>query len=134
MKLPGSASLLVLLSLVASAALAQGCGSNNSTPVAPPQPGMTSTPGNDDSPTFARVNSEILQPKCVSCHSATRAEGGVDLSSYSAVTRRVSAGDPDGSNLYQQVASGHMPQEGTPLSTAQLQLMHDWIAAGAQNN
>ena len=46
----------------------------------------------------------------------------------------VVAGNPAQSILYTQVVGGLMPLGGSPLSTADTQLISAWIAAGALNN
>jgi len=100
------------------------------TPAPIPTPTPTPTP---TAPTFSQVNKDILVPRCVSCHSSRNAAGGVDVSSYSAVMDSVTPSKPNSSALYKSVKSGGMPP-GKSLSSAQIQEIYDWIAAGAQDN
>jgi hypothetical protein len=87
------------------------------------------------SSTFAYLNENILIPKCVACHSAGNASGGVDLSEYSKVISTVvSPGDPEGSRLYQVCASGQMPKGMARLSDSELQIIYEWIKNGASEN
>jgi hypothetical protein len=85
-------------------------------------------------PTFTNVNL-ILQSNCISCHNATLTEDGVNYTSYATTlsTGSVFANDPDQSAMYMEVEEGAMPP-GNPLNAAQIQLIHDWIQAGALNN
>jgi hypothetical protein len=84
--------------------------------------------------TFARVNEAILQPSCVSCHSGSEISGGVDLSSYQNVIRHVTPGNSSSSQLYTAVASGRMPQGGSPPSPELVGELRAWIDDGAPNN
>jgi mono/diheme cytochrome c family protein len=83
--------------------------------------------------TFAQLNQDIIQPKCISCHSSG-SSSGVDLSSYAGVAAQVVAGNPAQSTLYLQVESGQMPKGGPALSESELADVYNWIAQGAQNN
>ena len=107
-------------------------------------------------PTLTRVESEVFKKSCLfsGCHSGSApAEGlNLDAPTYSklvnvkakgaAVTSLalVVPGKPDDSYLYQKLiqtmpAMGTlMPQTGEMLDTARLNLVRDWIAAGAENN
>lgn len=86
---------------------------------------------------FAADVVPVFTARCVICH------GGVQdlwLDDYDDVIRggasgpAVVPGDPDGSRLVQYVASGYMPYGGPPLSPAEVQLLVDWVAAGAPNS
>ena len=72
-----------------------------------------------------------------SCHSPG-SQGGVGFSSqssaYSAVSRRVTAGNGAGSSFYNTVNSGSMPRGASKLSAANLAKIKAWIDAGALNN
>ena len=89
---------------------------------------------------FASINTSILTPYCLSCHSAAAAGsqgGGVNLSSYSAVMNYVQANNPANSTLYTDVTGGSpkMPKGGaSPLDAVQTKAISDWITAGALNN
>jgi len=86
----------------------------------------------DDS--FALISTNILQPKCASCHSGTKPAGEIDLSTYASVMAAkgvVVAGDPTHSSIYSEVKTGDMPDSGPVLSANEVQAIFDWIAAGA---
>ncbi|HVN33459.1 MAG TPA: CHRD domain-containing protein [Thermoanaerobaculaceae bacterium] len=100
--------------------------------------------------TLSAIQVQIFTPICSSCHPPNQE---MDLrsgkafasivgksSSEQPLLQRVKPGDPTNSYLYMKItgASGisgaRMPFGGQPLSAAQIQLIHDWILAGAQNN
>jgi uncharacterized protein YjdB len=85
------------------------------------------------------------------CHTTPSPQENMNLSAgnaYAAIVNvpsnqvalmRVLPGDPDNSYLVQKIQGGagitRMPADGPPFLTAgQIQLIRDWIAAGAQNN
>ncbi|MNL04905.1 Planctomycete cytochrome C [compost metagenome] len=85
--------------------------------------------------TFKYISSEILTPKCVACHSATKASGGYRFDTYTGVLKAVSKTRPTDSDIYKVVEDGEMPpRPGTPLSSAQQQVILEWIQKGALNN
>ncbi|MFS4459245.1 c-type cytochrome domain-containing protein [Bdellovibrio sp. HCB2-146] len=96
-----------------------------------PQP----IPAPKPEPTFKYISSEILTPKCVSCHNATTRNGGYAFDTYTAVLRAVDKSRPTDSDLYKEPEDGSMPpRPGTPLTSEQLRLILTWIQNGAQNN
>ena len=82
---------------------------------------------------FATVQSKVLTPYCVQCHSPGFASGGVDLSSYAGTFATVSAGNPGASTLYTVLVSNSMPQGGAGLSSDLKMLVSQWISTGANN-
>ncbi len=100
--------------------------------------------------TLSRVQDEIFDRFCISCHPPN---AGLNLepgNSYANLVNvnstqqpsllRVKPGDPDNSYLYRKIVGGpgitgsRMPQGGPFLSTEKTQLLRDWILAGAPNN
>lgn len=83
----------------------------------------------------------LLESACaiVGCHTGNNPPQKVNLSSYSLViqTANVEAGNPDESKLYQVMAedspSKVMPP-GSPLPSAQIELVKRWIEEGAKDN
>lgn len=65
---------------------------------------------------FAQVQTEIFQPRCVSCHQ--------QYSSYSGVIRELDA-------IVTSVQLDRMPKTGGPLSRIQKQVLASWVAMGA---
>lgn len=84
----------------------------------------------------------LLNSNCAfsGCHDAATAQDGVDLSSYDRVieTADVRAFDLEGSDLYEVITDSdpedRMPPSPRPaLSSAQINLLSQWILAGAEN-
>jgi hypothetical protein len=82
---------------------------------------------------------EILERRCVECHSKASAKGGLDLSSRKALLRggetgpSVAAGDPDRSLVWLLAArkqKPYMPHKRDRLPDAELRVLADWIRAG----
>ncbi|HXU64953.1 MAG TPA: hypothetical protein VN962_24815 [Polyangia bacterium] len=94
--------------------------------------------GSSGTATFTQIYTQILSVSCAGsqCHNPG-SQKGISFSSqstaYSAVKSRVTAGNATGSSFYSTVNSGSMPPTGK-LPAAQLQMIADWINAGALNN
>ena len=77
---------------------------------------------------------DLMQEKCVACHSEANALGGLDLSSYEATLLggntgpAIQPGDSGGSNLLTVQAGGGHPGQ---LSEDELALILQWVEAGA---
>lgn len=98
-----------------------------------PTPLPTKTPDLSAGQSWEAGINELLNEKCGACHGAA-AIGGLDLTSYQNAMAGgksgpvIIPGDPENSHLIQiQVDGGHPGQ----LSEAELQIIKDWIAAGA---
>jgi hypothetical protein len=82
----------------------------------------------------------ILEARCIYCHSGTKPKGGLSLVSAADLQNGgesgtvVEAGHPDDSLLLAYVSGDdpQMPQEGKPLSTADVAAIHQWIEDGAR--
>ena len=103
---------------------------------------------------LAREVAPIMTQRCVMCHIAGAAQGGLDLytnlwgaivnvKSTQSALNLVEPGDPDKSYLYltltgDQLSAGgsgaQMPFQAGQLDAAQLELIRTWIAQGALNN
>ena len=111
-------------------------------------------------PTLDAIQASIFSPRCAipGCHDATTHVENLDLSAGSAYSQlvgvapmtevaqlkgllRVDAGHPDNSFLLVKLEGPplltsdegeRMPETGSPLSDAEIQLISDWIAQGAQ--
>ncbi|MEZ0395231.1 MAG: c-type cytochrome domain-containing protein [Anaerolineales bacterium] len=85
---------------------------------------------------FANDVWPIFQANCSGCHGNS---GGLNLASYDTLMaggRRgpeIVPGDAGASRLVQYVQSGRMPPNGR-LSDAEIQMIVDWVNAGAPNN
>ena len=93
-------------------------------------------------PTTARVSYQddvqpIFDARCVACHGGTQ---GLYLTDYASALRGGSNGpvvvpaDPSGSRLIQYVVRGYMPRTGEPLTQTEIQILVNWVAAGAPDN
>ncbi|HLB46872.1 MAG TPA: c-type cytochrome [Anaerolineales bacterium] len=99
----------------------------------------TGTPGAP--PSFSEEVLPLMQAKCSACHSKSVKLGGWDSSSYETVMTTgdngpvVTAGDPTSSLLAQKVlgtqAQGDIMPPGGLMPENEIQLIVDWIAAGA---
>jgi hypothetical protein len=98
----------------------------------------------DRPPKWSFISATIMEPSCatVSCHSAISQRGGVDLHAreigyYTLINGfYVIPGAPDQSavvSLMNAQGSHRMPPD-VPLPEADIQLIENWITAGALNN
>jgi len=79
-------------------------------------------------PDFEKEVAPILEAKCLFCHDATAKKGKFDLSTRDSAFSHASVGD-----LIALISGPdpEMPKKETPLTAAQVQILTDWIAAGA---
>ena len=98
-------------------------------------------------PTFASLSANIFQPKCAGCHKSgpeapVTAEDGVAVffESQEQLLQAgvVVPGEPDQSLLFQRVTlpastDGHMPDDGSVLSAAEIEAIRAWIAGLGSN-
>ncbi len=73
----------------------------------------------------------LLASRCLGCHSGAQAQAGLDLSNRNGAARVLTGAD---SLLLARVegrAGKIMPPVGKPLEPGQIQLLKDWLAAGA---
>ncbi len=96
--------------------------------------GFTTTSSATTFGTFAWINTNIVQSKCLSCHSGAGADGGYNMATYAGVKTRVIVSNSASSLFYQRTFSGSMPDGGTKLTTIQLNAIKTWIDSGALNN
>lgn len=82
----------------------------------------------------------ILMSRCLNCHGGQKTEDGLDLTSHAGVMAGsedgtvVIAGDAANSKLIQLIEQGKMPKRGPKVLPAQLEILINWINAGALNN
>ena len=86
--------------------------------------------------TFTSINANILQTKCVSCHSTNNKAGGFSYSNYTDTKASVVAGNPAGSQLYTSVTgtTPNMPIGSGKLTAGDTAAISTWITNGALNN
>lgn len=89
---------------------------------------------------FSKDILPLFQEHCVNCHGGEKTSRGLKLTSFDNAMAgsnngaMIIAGDPDKSKLFQLVQQGKMPKRGGKLSAAQVEILKEWIKAGAQNN
>jgi len=89
---------------------------------------------------FANNVMPIFANSCSDCHGVKQTKAGLDLRTYTSLMAGSSngvvivAGNSADSFLVQQVTKGKMPKRGLKLTPEQIQIISDWINAGALNN
>ena len=126
-------AIVSLLALAAVLVLA-ACGAPASSPVALPAHTPSATVS------FSKDVLPILQNSCVNCHGGEKTSNGLDLKTYASLMTGsqhgvvIVSGDAAKSLLIQSLQQGKMPKRGGPLPADQIQMIMDWVNAGAQNN
>jgi hypothetical protein len=83
--------------------------------------------------TYSFIRAQILEPKCLQCHSGPTPTG-VDLSTYVGVRALIVPNSLGASRLFQVIALNIMPRGGPPLTAFEKQAIQLWILSGAPNN
>lgn len=123
--------LLGLTLLVVAALSACGTQSNQTVAASPTHSGPVS---------FAKDVLPIFENSCVKCHGGDFIRKNLDLKTFPSMMAGsengavVTPGDAANSLLAKQIINGKMPKKGQKLTPAEIQLIVDWINAGAQNN
>ncbi|MBC7878673.1 MAG: hypothetical protein H7Y59_15995 [Anaerolineales bacterium] len=98
------------------------------------------TESSDADISFANHVLPIFNTSCVKCHGTEQIKEGLDMRSYETLMAGsfngtiITPGNPDDSYLLQQIIDGEMPKRGPKLTAEQIQIITDWINAGAPNN
>ncbi|MXY68703.1 MAG: DUF1553 domain-containing protein [Acidobacteriia bacterium] len=100
---------------------------------------LATAPARADEASFAKDVLPILERNCVVCHQGAEAQKGLRLGSAAGLIAggesgpAVIPGDPEGSLLLAKVVGDkpEMPLAGEPLASAEIELIRDWISAGA---
>lgn len=150
----------ILIPFVFSFVLAACGGQSPSEPVLPtmeeaqpiPIPTLTPAPAVETEPSaaapapetatvsFANDVMPIFSASCNTCHGGDQTKAGLDLTTYTSLMAGsmqgavIFPGSPSQSVLVQQVVDGEMPKRGDKLTAEQIQVISDWVAAGAPNN
>jgi hypothetical protein len=89
---------------------------------------------------FANDVLPIFTNSCNKCHGVEQVKEGLDMTTYDTLMAGsfngtvVTAGNADDSFLVRQIVEGEMPKRGPKLTAEQIQVITDWINAGALNN
>ena len=112
---------------------------------------LTADPTQTLTPTFSSIQNQIFEPQCVRCHGAVVSAGLdlraatafaslVDAASTETALLRVAPGDPENSYLIHKlegrrgIVGSQMPKGGPFLSAEQIDVVRNWITAGAAND
>lgn len=88
---------------------------------APPKPAAT----------FASVQS-LFNKTCMPCHSASSQSAGYNLTTYDGIMKGIAPGDADNSRIVRSIRTGRMPKNGRKLPQADIDLVVEWVNAGAK--
>ena len=89
---------------------------------------------------FANDILPIFNNSCNKCHGVEQVKEGLDMRTYETLMAGsfngsvITPGSANDSFLVEQIINGEMPKRGQKLLPAQIQLIIDWINAGALNN
>jgi mono/diheme cytochrome c family protein len=89
---------------------------------------------------FANDVMPIIQSRCIRCHGEERIEEGLVMFTYEDIMAGsdngpiVVPGDTVNSLMVELVASKEMPKRGPKLTPPQVEIITNWVAAGAPNN
>jgi hypothetical protein len=107
---------------------------------APAMPTETATSAPPTGPSFAQDVQPILISRCQRCHNDRRTEDGLNLLSHAGVM----AGSKDGpvvipgssatSRLVETIVTGEMPKQASRLPPSEIELIRNWVDAGALDN
>jgi uncharacterized membrane protein len=89
---------------------------------------------------FSKDIVPMFESRCIKCHGGLKTEEGLNMTTYELLMAGskngfiLSPGDADNSPLVQLSVEGKMPKRGPKLTPSQIQLLIDWINAGAPKN
>lgn len=126
--------------------------SATNTPIVSPLPTHTIIPTSTDAPaipsptqavasiSFANDVFPILENYCIKCHGVEQIKEGLDMRTYDGLMAGsfngpvIAPGNANDSFLVEQILKGEMPKRGPKPTSEQLQVIINWINAGALNN
>jgi hypothetical protein len=89
---------------------------------------------------FASSVYPIFEAKCIKCHGVEQVKEGLSMLTYEELMAGsfngpvVIPGNADSSLLVELIARGKMPNRGEKVTETELQIIKDWINAGALND
>jgi hypothetical protein len=89
---------------------------------------------------FAKDVAPILNNYCIKCHGIEQVKEGLDMTSYEKLMAGsfngtvIAPGNAGESLLADMILKGKMPKRGAKPSAAEIQVIINWINAGALNN
>jgi uncharacterized membrane protein len=75
----------------------------------------------------------IIQNKCMPCHNANRADGGIILENYTEISN-YTATDYLLQTIRHESGVAAMPKDAAKLHSCEIQVIERWIQQGAPNN
>jgi len=110
-------------------------------PTEPPTEAPTEAPA-AEVPTVSFANDviPIIESRCVNCHGGRSVEEGLLMRSYDEILAGsdngpvIVPGDVTQSLLVELITAQKMPKKGPKLTPPQIQVITEWVAAGAPNN
>jgi hypothetical protein len=120
---------LIVMMVVVSGSLVQGCYYDVEEELYPPSAGACDTSG----VTYALSIVPVLNSNCVTCHSQSVAQGQVILDNYTDVKANIDNGKLLGAIRWDD-GYAQMPQGGNKLNDCTIKQFETWAAAGAPNN
>lgn len=118
------------IAVVGLALAAAGCGDGPSTQTSPSfivGGGSASNPGGAATIGYTQDIKLLLDASCTRCHNTRSRDGGVDLSSYTAVMRTVQAGNANSELIRQSRSGGPMFRYWRGDAASQAELVRRWI-------
>lgn len=89
---------------------------------------------------FSNDVQPIFEQYCTRCHGDSKADEGLILLTYASTMAGsdngevIVVGDPGNSLLAQMIVNGEMPKRGAKPNAQEIQVILDWIKAGAKDN
>lgn len=89
---------------------------------------------------YTRDVQPILESRCGSCHFGEFTSAELHMDTYQSLMAGsengpvIVPGDSGKSLLAKKISTGAMPKRGPKLTPTQIQIIEDWIDAGAQDN
>lgn len=123
--------ILITIFLVSAYAILQGNSTNDTSR-------LDATPSADVS--YSKNVYPILKGRCSKCHMGEFTSKNLNMENYESLMAGsqngpvIIAGNARESLLAQKILAGKMPKRGPKLTPEQVQIIIDWINAGAQNN
>ena len=101
-----------------------------------------SAPGQTADLSFTRDVAPILSKRCTVCHSGPNAQKGLQMGKVADLLRggesgaAIAPGEPDRSLILEKAAGDKpvMPPAGDPMTKEEIEILRQWIAAGAQDD
>ncbi len=128
-------NLLIFATILLLAIAVTACGAQDATAATESAPTPVTGPIS-----FIKDVMPIFESRCIKCHGGDSIKEGLDLKTYESLMAGskngsvITPGNANDSFLAQQVIDKEMPKRGPKLTPEQVQVIINWINAGALNN